>query len=99
MLADAPDFLIALIELFGALLIVGYCVGALIQLAWTRNPVRVRLLVIEGALWGLTLKTAASLLKTIEIHTWGQIAGLAAILALRTVLRRVMTWEESHLVS
>lgn len=99
MLADAPNFLIAIIEFAGALLIVGYCVGALIQLARTRNPVRVRLLVIEGALWGLSLKTAASLLKTIEIHTWGQIAAFAAILALRTVLRRVMTWEESHLVS
>ena len=54
MLANAPNFLIALIELAGALIIVGYCVGALIQLARTRNPVRVRLLVIEGALWGLS---------------------------------------------
>ncbi len=96
--ADGPDLLIALIELAGALLIVGYCIAALLELVRTRNPVRVRLLVIEGALWGLSLKTAASLLKTIDIHTWTQIAAFSAILALRTMLRRVMTWEERHLL-
>lgn len=97
MLADDAAFLIAIIELAGALLIVGHCVAALVALARTRNPARVRLLVIEGALWGLSLKTAASLLKTIDIHTWTQIAAFAAILSLRTVLRRVMSWEERRL--
>ncbi len=97
MLADVANLLVALIELAGALLIVGYCIAALIAVIRTRNPVRVRLLVIEGALWGLSLKTAASLLKTIEIHTWAQIGAFVAILALRTVLRRVMTWEEYRL--
>ncbi len=97
MLADAPSLLIGLIELAGSLIIVGYCLAALAQLAQTRNPVRVRLLVIEGALWGLSLKTAASLLKTIEIHSWGQIGAFAAILALRTVLKRLMVWEQRHL--
>ncbi len=97
MLADVPDLLIAVIELAGAFLIIGYCVAALVQLVRTGNPARVRLLVIEGALWGLSLKTSASLLKTIEIHTWDQIGAFAAILTLRTILRRVMTWEEHHL--
>ena len=98
MLADLPDILIAAIELAGSLLIAGYCVAALIELIWTHNPVPVRLLVIEGALWGLSLKTAASLLKTIEIQSWNQIGAFAAILALRTVLRRAMRWEERHLL-
>lgn len=57
----------------------------------------VRLLVIQGSLWGLSLKTAASLLKTIEIRSWEQIAAFTAILALRTLVKRVMTWEESRL--
>lgn len=97
-LERAADVLIALIELAGALLIVGHCVAAVLVLVRRRDPVRVRLLVIEGALWGLSLKTAASLLKTIEIHTWSQIAAFAAILTLRMVLKRVMTWEEGQLV-
>ena len=97
MLADARVFAIALIELAGSLLIAGYCIAALVQLVRTADPARVRLTVIEGALWGLSLKTAASLLKTIEIQSWNQIAAFTAILALRTLLRRVMSWEERHL--
>ena len=93
----AEAAVIALVELAGALLIVGHCVAALVELLRSRDPVRVRLLVIEGALWGLSLKTASSLLKTIEIQGWTQIGAFAAILALRTVLKRVMTREEARL--
>ncbi len=98
MWADPSSLLIALIELAGALLIVGYCIAALVELARTRDPVRVRLLVIEGALWGLSLKTAASLLKTIEIHSWAQIGIFLAILTLRTIVGRVMSWEQHQLL-
>ena len=91
------DMGIAPIEFAGALLIVGYCIAGLVELARSRDPAAVRLLVIEGSLWGLSLKTAASLLKTIEIHSWEQIAAFTAILALRTLVKRVMTWEEAHL--
>lgn len=94
---DSFGGLIALIELAGSLIIVSYCFSALVRLVRTRDPVPVRLLVIEGALWGLSLKTAASLLKTIEIQNWNQIGAFAAILALRTIVKRVMTWEERHL--
>ncbi len=97
-LDQAPGYLIAAIELAGAMLIAGYCVAAVVTLIRTSNPVRTRLLVIEGALWGLSLKTAASLLRTIEIHTWSEIAAFAAILSLRTVLKHVMTWEEGQLL-
>ena len=92
--ADAT-IVIGLIELAGALLIVGHRAGALVLLIGTGDPVRVRLLVIEGALWGLNLKTAASLLKTIEVRDWTQIAAFGAILSLPTVLKRVMTWEQN----
>ncbi len=97
MLAERTTIAIALIELAGSLLIAGCCVAACVVLIRTANPTRVRLLVIEGALWGLSLKTVASLLKTIEIQTWDQIGAFAAVLALRTLVRRVMTWEERHL--
>ena len=94
--ADAA-IVIGLIELAGALLIVGHCVSALVLLITTGDPVRVRLMVIEGALWGLNLKTAASLLKTIEVQNWTQIAAFTVILSLRTVLKRVMMWEQGRL--
>ena len=91
------NVLIAPIEFAGALLIVGYCVAALVELTRSRDLGTARLLVIQGSLWGLSLKTAASLLKTIELHSWEQIATFTAIFALRTLVKRVMTWEEAAL--
>ena len=88
---------IALIEFAGALLIAGHCTAGLVELARSRDLAAARLLVIQGSLWGLSLKTAASLLKTIEIQSWEQIAAFTAILALRTLVKRAMTWEEAHL--
>lgn len=92
-----PSTWIDLIEFAGALLIVGYCIAGLIEVVRSRDPAIVRLLVIEGSLWGLSLKTAASLLKMIEIQSWEQIGAFTAILAVRTLLKRVMTWEEAQL--
>ncbi len=92
-----PSTWIALIEFAGALLIVGYCIAGFIEVARLREPAIVRLLVIEGSLWGLSLKTAASLLKTIEIQSWEQVGAFTAILALRTLVKRVMTWEAAQL--
>ena len=92
-----PAAWIALIEFTGTLVIVGHCAAGLVEALRSRNPAAVRLLVIEGSLWGLSLKTAASLLKTIEVHSWEQIAAFTAILALRTLVKRVMTWEKAHL--
>ena len=89
--------LIAPIEFAGAVLIVGYCVAGLVELARSRDLAATRLLVIRGSLWGLSLKTAASLLKTLELHSWEQIATFTAIFALRTLVKRVMTWEEAAL--
>lgn len=98
-LADwlGTPYAIALIELAGALLIVGYCVAALVSLLRTGVPETARLLIIQGSLWGLSLKTAASLLKTIELQTWAQIGAFASILALRTLIKRVMTWEAQRI--
>ena len=93
----APATWIVLIEFAGALLIVGHCAAAVVELVRTRDPAAVRLLVIQGSLWGLSLKTAASLLKTLEIRGWGGIAAFTAVLALRTLLKRVMTWESAQL--
>ena len=95
--AAPPGSLAALIEFAGALGIVGYCVAALAVLVRHWAITRARLLVIEGSLWGLGFKTAASLLKTTTVHDWNGIASFAAILALRTVLKWVFAWEASRL--
>ena len=87
----------ALIELAGALGIAGCCAAALVSLARHRQPGRAQALVIEGSLWGLGLKTAASLLKTLTVHDWNGILAFAAILALRTVLKRLFTWEQQRI--
>jgi uncharacterized membrane protein len=88
---------IVVIEFIGALIIVGYVVAALVSLFRTRNIVQARLLVAEGAITGLSFKLAGTLLKTIELHTWEQILLFVAIFALRTILKRLFTWEQSRL--
>ena len=89
--------LAALIEFAGALGIAAYCAAAMLSVAVHRVPRRARLLVIEGSLWGLGLKTAASLLKTLLVHDWDSILAFTAILALRTVLKRLFTWEQRQI--
>jgi uncharacterized membrane protein len=102
---------VLLIDLFSALLIVAYVVAALAALvrsgallharglARDRGIAQARLLVAEGAVLGLSLKVAAALLKTLEIHTWDQILMFAAIFALRTVLKQLFLWEKEHVAS
>ena len=87
----------ALIEAAGALGIAGWCMAAVVSLVLHHSPNRAQALVIEGSLWGLGLKTAASLLKTLIVHDWNGILAFATILALRTVLKRLFTWEQQRI--
>jgi len=85
-------FWAAAIELVGGLIIVGYVVVALWAVA-RRAPERARLLVAEGVIAGLSFKLAGTLLKTILIHSWEQLAMFVAIFVLRFVLKRFFEWE------
>lgn len=67
--------------------------AVVVSLVLHRSPGRAQALVIEGSRWGLSLKTAASLPKTLVVHHWSGILAFAAILALRTVLKRLFAWE------
>ncbi len=88
---------IGLVEFAGALLIAGFAFAAVVRLA-TGAPIEVaRLLVIEGTLAGLNFKLAATLLRTLQIHTWAEIGSFTAVLALRTVIKQVLTWERGKL--
>ncbi len=88
---------VLIIDLISALVIVGYVIGALAKLLRGASVGQARLLVAEGAVLGLSFKVAASLLKTLEIHSWNQIGMFAAIFCLRTVLKQLFTWEARHL--
>ncbi|GCE46267.1 uncharacterized protein DUF1622 [Thermosporothrix hazakensis] len=85
------------IEFVGALLLVGYVLGALFLLLRTRNILHAQRLVADGAIASLSFKLAGTLLKTIELRTWQQILMLCAILALRTILKRFFVWERMRL--
>ena len=91
---------VPIIEFGGALIILGYVVAALWRLIRSRTTGsvrRARLLIAEGAIWGLNFKLAGTLLNTILIHSWQQIGVFAVIFALRTLLKRVFTWEQESL--
>ncbi len=90
---------IAITDFIGSLLIIGYIVAALVVLLRRRGLLPARLLVAEGALWGLNFKVAATLLKTIVIHTWQELAFFTIIFALRTLIKWVFTWEQKRLLA
>ena len=95
---DVPPFHggVVLIDLVGGLLVAGYVAAAVAALARTGAVGRARLLVAEGAVLGLSFKTAGTLLKALEVHTWDQIGMFAAVLALRVVLKQLFVWEKAR---
>ncbi len=90
-----------LIEFGGSVIIAIACLRGLAVLASGRGThlaiVRGRLVVADGVISALGYKTAATLLKTIELQTWTAIGMFAAILTLRTLIKRVLVWEETRL--
>lgn len=87
---------VVLIDLIGGLFVVGYALAAAVALLRTGAVSQARLLVAEGAVLGLSFKTAGTLLKTLEIHTWERIGMFGAVLALRVVLKQVFVWEQGR---
>jgi uncharacterized membrane protein len=90
-----------LIEFGGSLLVVGGCVRGLWAIARSLGSreglLQARLLIADGAIAALGFKTAATLLKSLELQTWNAILAFATILALRTLVKRVLVWEERRL--
>lgn len=85
---------VVLIDLVGGLMVVGYVIAALLALMRAGEVGQARLLVAEGAVLGLSFKTAGTLLKTLEIHTWEQILMFGAVLTLRVALKQLFEWEK-----
>ena len=87
----------ALIEFGGAVIITFAVVRALAALATGAGVDQARLLVIGGSLSALGYKSAATLLKAVELGTWGGIGTFTAIFTLRTVIKRLLMWERARL--
>jgi len=87
---------VVLIDLIGGLLVAGYAAAAVRILLRTGAVARARLLVADGAVLGLGFKTAGTLLKALEVHTWDQIGMFGAVLAVRVVLKRLFKWERAR---
>lgn len=87
----------SLIEFGGALLIVGYILLSLFVLFKHKDITRARLVAADGVITGLSFKLAATLLKTLSLQSWQQIAMFAAIFALRIILKRLFVWERQRL--
>jgi uncharacterized membrane protein len=87
---------VVLIDLIGGLLVVGYVAAAVVALVRTGAVGHARLLVAEGAVLGLSFKTAGTLMKALEVHTWDQIGLFGAVLALRVVLKQLFEWEKGR---
>ena len=91
----------ALIQFGGGLVIAFACLRALALLAAGRGApeaiLRGRLAVADGVLSALGFETAATLLKTVELRSWTAIGLFAAVLTLRTFVKRALVWEQERL--
>jgi uncharacterized membrane protein len=85
------------IEFVGALAVTAYCLKAVVALVRGRGVRDARLMVAEGALWGLSFKVAATILKLTTLNTWHQIGMAAATILIRTALKQLFTWEAAQL--
>ena len=88
-----------LIEAADSALLVGFVLAAAGSVLRGGGPERVRLLMAGGAVLALNFKTGATLLKTLDLPTWDRIAAFAAILALRTALKRAFAAERAALAA
>ena len=89
----------ALIEFGGALIVAVAVARTLILLGAGAGIDQARLALIAGSLGALDFKTAASLLKVLELATWHSVGAFAAILTLRTLIKRLFQWEQARLVT
>jgi hypothetical protein len=85
---------ITVIDIAGAAVIVGYCATGFIAAMRSGSPAEAHVLVAEGAILGLSMKTVASLLKVMELQTWDQILMFVLMFTLRAVLKRVFEQEK-----
>jgi hypothetical protein len=87
------------IQLLAACVIAAHLAAALVAVCRTGSIPRARLTAADGVITGLGLLTAATLLRTIELRTWSQIALFTVVLTLRTLLKRLFAWERNRILA
>jgi len=87
------------LQLGGASVIAAFVAAAGVALGLGQGLSRARLLVAEGVIAGLGVMTAATLLRTIVLHTWRQILMFALVLFLRLLLKKLFVWEKKQLLA
>jgi hypothetical protein len=86
------------IDFIGSLIIAFFCTRAFIQILFGKLDKDIHLvkkIVANGAIFGLTFKSAGTLLNAIELRSWNEIFIFAAVLSLRTLLKAEFQWGES----
>ena len=87
-----------LIEAGGSAALAGHALLAGLALLRRQGPRRAQLLLADGAVLALSLKTGAALLKTMELGSADAILRFLAILALRIALKQVFSRERAWLL-
>jgi hypothetical protein len=87
------------IQFLAGVVIAIHLAAALVAVARTGSIPRARLTAADGVIGALGLITAATLLRTIELHTWNQIALFTVVMTLRTLLKRLFAWERNRILA
>lgn len=85
------------IQVLAGLILSGYVVAAMAGPALRGEVSRARLRIAEGVVTALGLMLPATILRTLVVRDWEQILGLALLLAMRIVIKRLFMWEKSRL--
>jgi hypothetical protein len=92
------SWLALVLQLGASLVITAFVAAALVALTLGRGVLRARFLVAEGVIGALGIMTAATLLRTIGLHSWREIMTFAFTLSLRILLKKLFVWEKQRLL-
>ncbi len=87
-----------IIDFTGSLILCGFVAVAVLRLARGSGITACRLLIADGAILALSFKAAGTLVRTLGLTTWPQIALFAIIVGLRLLLKRLFVWEQARLL-
>ena len=80
------------LELFGIIVLVSTAVSCFVQ--WIRNKRQlIRLNLAQGIALALEFKMGGEVLRTVIVRTWDELAILAAIIVIRSMLTFLLHWE------
>ena len=86
--------LVVIIEMVGAIILCAYLLQSLFQsLRHWHELEYAQVIAANGVVIALDYKLAATVLKTLALNGWQQIAAFVAILSIRIIVKRQMAWQ------